>query len=156
MGYSYEQALGLVGALVPPHLRADLEVPVLTGVQAQGDLLIFPAELAADAAMAVEWRRVPDTGIALVRSEATGNTHWLHRAPDSQDVQWAPSRPVDDLHTAPDDPARLRLAHLRVPPGQAALLIHTDEHGANGIGPGTYTVHRKREADAASMRLLED
>ena len=38
----------------------------------------------------------------------------------------------------------VRLGFLRVPPGQSALLLHTDEHGANGIGPGTYAIHRKR------------
>jgi hypothetical protein len=32
-----------------------------------------------------------------------------------------------------------------VPQGQSAQLIHTDEHGANGIGPGVYWINRKRE-----------
>jgi hypothetical protein len=38
------------------------------------------------------------------------------------------------------------VGHLCVPQGQTALLIHTDEHGANGIGPGEYAIHRKRQA----------
>jgi len=34
---------------------------------------------------------------------------------------------------------------LTVPSGQSAMLIHTDEHGANGIGPGRYEIRRKRD-----------
>ena len=65
-------------------------------------------------------------------SEATGNTHWLHQGFDSPGVGWA------------DAADGVRLGYLEVPPGQSALLLHTDEHGANGIGPGTYAIHRKR------------
>jgi hypothetical protein len=57
-----------------------------------------------------------------VRGEATGNTHWLHQGFDSPGVRWADA--VDGV----------RLGYLRVPKGQSALLLHTDEHGANGIG----------------------
>lgn len=44
MTLTYEQALGLVGAVVPNHLAAEVAVPILTGVQAQGDLLVIPIE----------------------------------------------------------------------------------------------------------------
>jgi hypothetical protein len=110
---------------VPEHLAADAEVPVLTGLQAQGDLLVVPVP----APRGARWEPLPAGGHQLVRGEATGNTHWLHQGFDSPGVRWADA--VDGV----------RLGFLRVPPGQSALLLHTDEHGANGIGPGTYAVH---------------
>lgn len=169
MTYSYAQALALVGAPVPRHLQAQADVPVLTGVQAQGDLLVLPCdELPAGLA----WSVVPPEGVALITSEATGNTHWLHQDRGGTDVRWATPPPAepdpDDEGWGPwagTDPAdldeldarQLRLAFVDVPEGRVALLIHTDEHGANGIGPGRYAVHRKREADERyRQRLLAD
>jgi hypothetical protein len=52
-----------------------------------------------------------------------------------------------------------RIGWLEVPTGQSAQLIHTDEHGANGIGPGTYEIRRKREIrplGRGQTRLLAD
>ena len=128
---------------------ADAEVPVLTGPQAQGDLMVIPIP----APSAADWRLVPAGGIQVIRGEATGNTHWLHRGIDSTGVQWA--------HRSPGD--GVRIGRLLVPPGQSALLIHTAEHGANGIGPGTYAIHRKRVQEPTSgnarsqlSRLVED
>ena len=128
--HTYGSALALIGTGVPDHLVADAEVPVLTGPQAQGDLLVFRRA----APSTVEWRPLPAAGLRLVLGEATGNTHWLHAGFASPGVRWAAST------LGPQ-----RLGFLFVPVGQTALLIHTDEHGANGIGPGTYVVHRKRE-----------
>ena len=151
---TYASALALVGADVPAHLVADAEVPVLTGAQAQGDLLVLPTASAGTPA----WGPVPDGGVQLVRGEATGNTHWLHRglAADgshSEGVRWAPApaAPATD-----DGGPPLVLGLLHVPEGCTALLIHTDEHGANGIGPGRYAIHRKREAalQVAGERLV--
>lgn len=145
---TYGQALAMVGVTVPDHLAADAEVPILTGVQAQGDLLVHPVDPVGDRA----WLPVPDQGLRVVHGEATGNTHWLHRGFGSPDVAWAAGR---DDEPGPEHGA---LGHLRVPPGQSALLIHTDEHGANGIGPGTYAIRRKREVHLgeAMARLVED
>ena len=143
---TYGQALARIGVGVPDHLSAEAEVPMLTGVQAQGDLVIHPSPPPAGG----PWTTVPDDGIRVIHGEATGNTHWLHRGFASPDTAWAPA--------VPDSADPLVLGHLRVPAGQSALLIHTDEHGANGIGPGTYTVRRKRQLDlgAAMDRLVED
>jgi len=151
VGTTYRDALSLVGAGVPGHLVADAEVPVLTGPQAQGDLLIYPVTPPDD----VTWQRVPGTGAQVMHGEATGNTHWLHRGFDSPDVGWAP---VDEWWawnpwSNDDDP--LTVGYLIVPAGQVALLIHTDEHGANGIGPGTYAINRKRELDPDLVRARE-
>lgn len=128
-GTTYADALAKVGASVPEHLVADAEVPVLTGPQAQGDLLIVPVDkLIGDLVP------IPAEGVQVVFGEATGNSHFLHQGFDSPDVAWMR---VDD--------GSLTLARLLVPEGQSAQLIHTDEHGANGIGAGLYEIHAKRE-----------
>ena len=130
--HTFASALALIGTTVPDHLMAEAEVPVLTGPQAQGDLLIVPCATPGGAEPE-SWRPVGAAGIQVVRGEATGNTHWLHAGFDSPGVEW---RPVA---------GHLTYGSLRVPDGQSALLIHTDEHGANGIGPGTYEIRGKRE-----------
>jgi len=38
--HTYQSALALIDTTVPAHLAADLAVPVLTGPQAQGDLMV--------------------------------------------------------------------------------------------------------------------
>jgi hypothetical protein len=131
--HTYRTALGLIGVSVPAHLAADADVPVLTGPQAQGDLMVIPER--PEHVAELDWQPVPDEGIQVERGEATGNTHWLHRGFDSPHVRWAGRGHTDDL----------TLGYLHVPPGQSAQLIHTDEHGANGIGPGVYRINRKRE-----------
>ena len=135
--HTYATALARSGVSVPAHLDADAAVPVLTGMQAQGDLLIVPVR---SMPRRLEWTVVPDAGLQIVRGEATGNTHWLHRGFDSTGVRWA------------SDPDGVRLGYLDVPDGGSALLIHTDEHGANGIGPGHYAIHRKRAQDVLRTR----
>ena len=135
---TYQDALSKVGVSVPDHLVADAEVPILTGPQAQGDLLIIPAD-AADA----DWLPVTDAGVQIVFGEATGNSHFLHRGFDSPGVEYARV-----------DQGQL-LALVRVPEGQSAHLIHTDEHGSNGIGAGVYAIHAKRE-QADEIRRVTD
>ncbi|WP_242907742.1 hypothetical protein [Actinomadura terrae] len=134
--HTYATALSLIGVTVPGHLTADAEVPVLTGPQAQGDLLVLPT----GAPRSKDWRTVPAEGVQVVRGEGTGNTHWLHPGFDSPKVSWL------RVDGSGDD---LAVGYLRVPEGQTALLIHTDEHGANGIGPGEYVINRKRQAKVA-------
>jgi hypothetical protein len=147
MATTYADALNKIGASIPPHLIAGAEVPVLTGVQAQGDLLIVPAGQAGMDLFDVEpfaMERVPEAGIQVVVGEATGNTHWLHRGFDSPDVMWA--RITGDS---------LVLAVVGVPEGQSAELIHTDEHGANAMGPGCYVIRGKQEL-ADQIRRVAD
>ena len=137
--HTYASALDLIGVTVPDHLVADATVPILTGPQAQGDLMVVPSENAPEQG----WQPLPEDGVQLIRGEATGNTHWLHRGFDSPDVTWQRHAPSTTGAAADDD--TLVVAQLQVPAGQSALLIHTDEHGANGIGPGRFVIRRKRE-----------
>ena len=140
--HTFTSALALIGVAVPPHLEADADVPVLCAPQAQGDLLVLPATPPAEA----RWQELPESGVQVVHGEATGNTHWLHRGFDSPEVCWAP------LEVTSSGETTLVLGYIWVPPEQSALLIHTDEHGANGIGPGTYAIHRKRQLQLATAR----
>lgn len=136
---TYADALTRVGATVPDHLIADAEVPVLTAPQAQGDLLIVPIERST-----ANLQPVPDKGVQVVFGEATGNSHYLHRGFDSPGVMYAR---VDDGSQC--------IAVVLVPTGESAQLIHTDEHGSNGIGPGLYGIHEKRE-QADEIRRVTD
>jgi hypothetical protein len=151
---TYASALRLVGATVPGHLEGEAEIPVLSGPQAQGDLLVLPAEAPGGG-----WRTVPPEGIQVIHGEATGNTHWLHAGFESSGVSWLDAA---DSDLREGDADVLTLGYLRVPPGQSALLIHTDEHGANGIGPGRYAINRKRQmtprfsAGRPAFALVED
>lgn len=129
---TYAKVMERVAVTVPDHLVADAEVPVLTGPQRQGDVGIFPTDQVAKGS------RIPKSGIQVVVGEATGNTHWLHG-----DGTWAPARDA------------LVLGTLTVPEGGVAYLIHTDEHGCNGIGAGTYRVTGKRE-QADEVRRVAD
>ena len=128
---------------VADELLAHIDVPVLTGVQRQGDVLIIPRGRLGKAEQNT-MHPVPATGIPVVRGEATGNAHILDAY--TGQVRWS-------AHTGnPDD---LLLGILDVPEGGIALLIHTDEHGANAIGAGTYTLHGKREM-AEEIRRVAD
>jgi hypothetical protein len=140
--HTYTSALSLIGVAVPPHLQADADVPILCAPQAQGDLLIFPVTPPPD----LRWEELQGSGVQVIHGEATGNTHWLHPGFDSPGVCWSPVDPDHRLGRAKG----LTLGYVRVPDGQSALLIHTDEHGANGIGPGSYAIHGKRQLRLAT------
>jgi hypothetical protein len=138
MSTTFAEALERQGVTIPPHLIADAEVPVLTGVQGQGDLLIVPT-LASQPAL----QPVPDEGVQVVFGEATGNSHFLQRGFDSPGVMFARVKSGQCL------------VIVSVPVGQTAELIHTDEHGVNAMGPGLYAIHEKRE-QADEIRRVTD
>ena len=136
---TYGGAMTKQGVTVPEHLLADAEIPILTGPQAQGDLLVVPI-----GGTTLDLQPVPDAGVQVVFGEATGNSHFLQRGFDSPGVTFA--RPAE---------GGLVLAVVHVPEGQNAQLVHTDEHGVNGIGAGTYAIHGKREL-ADEVRRVTD
>ena len=138
---TYGTALKFHGITIPPHLEEDLEVPVLTGLQAQGDLLVAPVEDLNESGLVFEV--IPNAGIQVVQGEGSGNTHYLNRGPDSPGVSWASGQ------------RGVVLGYVRVPAGQTAYLTHTDEHGCNGIGEGTYRIGRQRER-AEEIRMIAD
>jgi hypothetical protein len=130
------------GIDVLDYLDRELAVPVLTGDQAQGDVIVF-AEPGARAAT----DPVPQDGIAVVKGEAGGNTHLLLNGFGTV-VYWRPSATAG---TSTDD---LDLGVLTVPEGATAWLAHP-EHGYSGIGAGTYVVGRQRE-QAKTVQFVQD
>lgn len=123
---------------IPEHLAAQAEVPLLSGLQRQGDVLITPMKPGQIAGL----EPVPAEGVAVVRGEAGGNTHLL--VADGA-VSFAP---------APTTRGGLTLGSLVVEEGASAYVIHP-EHGAAGIAPGTYCVSRQRE-QAEIERMVSD
>ena len=123
------------GIRVDEHHDRDADIPVLTGLQAQGDVIVVPSPRSASAVTAV-----PQQGVPVVRGENGGHTHLLLA---SGTVTWDPSA------TAGTDPSDLDLGTLTVADGATAYLAHP-EHAYSGIGAGTYVLRRQREqADVA-------
>lgn len=120
---------------LPAHLEAQAEIPVLSGIQRQGDLIIIPMRPGADAG-----KPIPPEGVAVVRGVADGNTHLLV---GDGDVRW---RGVTDT--------RQDLGTMTVAEGATAYLLHP-EHGAQGFAPGTYLIRRQRE-QADVIRVVAD
>lgn len=145
MTMTYQEVLGDRGISVPEHLVADAEVPVLSGIQRQGDLCIVP--IAANKRRFGDLAKpVPPEGIAVVQGENGGHTH--HLAAYSGTCLWA-----RNPRTSAEDPD---LGELEVPEGAAAYLSHDDEHGANGIAPGNYAIRRQVQETDKRRALVAD
>lgn len=120
------------------YLDKAAELPVISRLAAQGDVLIKRADATAAAVKAV-----PATGHPVISSGQGGHTHALFGP-----VFYAPST------TAGVDPSDLALGVLTVPAGVQGLLSHP-EHGGLLIEPGTYELRRQRE-QADVQRFVED
>jgi hypothetical protein len=132
--------LDRAGVTVPDELLADLEVPVISDrPQRQGDVYISPVPSNGDIPAG---DLIPRDGVAVVRGEATGNTHLLM---STGPCTWAPATTSGGV----------LLGHLHVPEGEVCDLIHTDEHGVNSMGAGTYRLTGKREM-ADEIRRVAD
>lgn len=136
MSYTLNDVTRLAEAEVLEHLDRQVDVPLLTGPQPQGDVIVIPAGQIGRVATAL----VPAAGVAVVRGENGGNTHLLI---GDGPVAWAPGRAGAQT-----------LGTLTVPAGSAAFLLHP-EHGAAGVAPGTYVIRRQRE-QADEVRLVAD
>ena len=118
---------------VPAHLAADAEVPVLFGLQRQGDVVVIPMQ----GGVGANYTSIPSEGIPVVRGEAGGNTHLLVGT---------------GLYARLDEKANI--GALLVEEGATAWLLHP-EHGAQGIGAGTYLLRRQQEM-ADQIKLVSD
>ena len=121
---------------VHEHLDRGLEIPVLSGPQRQGDVIVLPRRVPAATT------KVPPAGVPVVRGEAGGNTHLLLADGDV----FFDVKPV----SATD----LVLGVLTVAGGSTAYLAHP-EHGYMGFAAGTYEARRQRE-QADELRLVAD
>ena len=122
------EAIEMHGIDVEEHLDRQMTIPVLTGFQAQGDVMVVPRPAQAPAGTSV-----PRDGVAVVRGEFGGHTHTLLAE-----------------GTVTFDPAAgdegLDIGVLTVGADATAYLAHP-EHAYSGIGPGTYVLRRQREFD---------
>jgi hypothetical protein len=139
MNTTYAEILDAHQVEIPAHLEADAEIPVLAGLQRQGDIMVIPMRAAKVAGL----QPVPAEGVPVVRGEAGGNTHLLVAV--GPGVTWA-SRTATAAN--PD------LGTLVVPDGSTAYLLHP-EHGATGHAAGDYTIRRQVEA-GEQARLVAD
>lgn len=131
-----EQLVGSFGIDVDQHLDREDIVPVVNGLQRQGDVIVIPTpDVEVQGG-----KQVPAQGVAVVRGENGGNTHLLLA---SGDVKYA---------VVESD--RLDIGTFTVAEGATAYLAHP-EHGYAGIAPGTYTVRRQRE-QADEIRMVAD
>lgn len=144
MSATLKTVLERADVTVPDETLAELVVPVLTAPQRQGDVGVFPRGPFGPAERD-RAQLVPAKGVAVVVGEATGNTHLLMPEPGCE-VLWSPNQPRD---------GDVLLGVLHVPESGVAWLIHTDEHGANGIGPGTFTLRGKREQADEIRRVMD-
>lgn len=121
-------------------LDAQVNVPVLCDEpQAQGDVAIFPRRHRQPATTPI-----PQGGVVVVRAETSGgNTHSLHT--------WDGPACFFDF----TDDVEVELGVLTVPAGATAYLVHTEEHGANAFGPGTYVLHGQREQSDEVRRVAD-
>jgi len=114
----------------------DLEVPVLTGNQRQGDVYVLRAT-SSHIGLPI------GAGVAVVEAESnSANTHVLV----GEGLWQAAIKRWDSLVQG----------WLTVPEGSEAFLIHTEEHNALGIGPGTYEIRRQREWDGWRWHQVAD
>ena len=138
------------GLDVLDHLDRSVSIPVVDGLQAQGDLIVVPHRLLVGAVSTGPWthsQSVPLSGVELLRSAAGGNPHCL--VAEGTTCLW--STPVRDTRG-------LALGVLDT--DSVAFLIHP-EHGATGIAPGRYVIGRQRERRpyrgfGPSMQLVAD
>ncbi|WP_433281116.1 hypothetical protein [Micromonospora sp. CA-244673] len=133
MTLTLAELAGRTGLTVLDHLEQQVRIPVVDGLQAQGDLIVIPLRILADVQPSprARWRPVPPGGVELLRGAAGGNPHTLVAGPG--DAEW-----TADVA----DPQFLAVGVLRCV--RPAYLIHP-EHGGSGIAPGTYLVRRQRE-----------
>lgn len=131
------------GVDVLEHLDRQMSVPVLNGLQAQGDVIVVPARMVNGLSPAT--KAVPAAGVPVVRGESGGNTHLL----------LAEGTVRFDLDTqASTDSVNLTLGTLTVEEGSVAYLAHP-EHAYTGVAPGTYEIRRQRE-QADEIRMVAD
>ncbi|WP_283138095.1 hypothetical protein [Rhizohabitans arisaemae] len=130
-----EQAIAVFGVTVDEHLDRQAEIPILSGLQFQGDVAVVP--VTGEPARTP----IPTSGVPVVRGQAQANTHLLVA--------------TGAAFFSPDRSGRaLVLGVLTVEEGATAYLAHP-EHAFTGIAPGTYELRRQRE-QADQVQLVAD
>lgn len=120
------------------HLEAGAEVPILEGLQAQGDLFIIPVK--GTKPRMRDPKPIPAAGLAAIEAANGGHEHRLFATM----------------------PGTATFAFTEAPGGDIGVLECTEpvyslhvEHGATGIARGLYVLRRQRE-QADEERLVAD
>ncbi|MDT7786075.1 MAG: hypothetical protein QOF58_4494 [Pseudonocardiales bacterium] len=108
------------------HLERESTIPVVDGLQAQGDLIVIPFAMLADAPDQNTSRWVPAEGIHLIAGEDGRNPHVLVADPGT--CTWSAAEEQDVAVIENTEPV---------------YLLHP-EHGGTGIAPGEWLVRRQR------------
>jgi hypothetical protein len=133
------------GLAVLDHLERSVTVPVVDGLQAQGDLIVIPLSVVAQFVRpwsSALWRDVPPEGVELLRGAAGGNPHTLVAEPGT--CRWT------------NDVLDSNLLAIGMFEASAAVYLLHPEHGGTGCAPGTYVVRRQREHEGRRNRLVAD
>lgn len=136
---------GLVpDASVFEQIEAELEIPVYSAVQFQGDLAFLPlpvVEIQVSPRMDAKWLPVPKAGVALLTGQG-GHTHRLVADPGS--ARWT-TDVVDGSGQA------LGVIDVKEP-----AYVQHEEHGALGLAPGQWVVRRQVEWADQQRQLVAD
>ena len=126
------------------HLEREITVPVIDGLQAQGDLIVLPLSMVPVVTVSswASWWSVPRHGVELVRGVAGNNPHTLVADPGV--CQWA---------GAVRDPLRLAIAVFE---NTAPVYLIHPEHGGTGVAPGRWLVRRQQESGRHRRLLVAD
>jgi hypothetical protein len=122
-----DELIATHGIEIEDHLDRQATIPVLSGMQRQGDVVVVPC------ATATAETPVPRAGVAVIRGVEGAHTHALVA---SGDVRCDLASTVGSRD--------LCIATLVVAEGSVAYLAHP-EHGYSGIAPGAYEIRRQRE-----------
>ncbi|TWP53759.1 hypothetical protein FKR81_03105 [Lentzea tibetensis] len=125
------QLLDRSGMDAVDHLERQLTIPVIDGLQGQGDLVVIPLDMTTAQVRAAGWRAVPPSGAELVRGAAGNNPHTLVADPD-----------ICRYHQNVHDAAGLGIAVFE---NSAPVYLVHPEHGGTGVAPGRWLVRRQRE-----------
>lgn len=119
------------GHVFDDHLDRTLTIPVLDGLQAQGDLLVIPAALAGESAEPdAEWHPVPPEGHVLLDG--------VHP------------------HVLVADPGTCLWTDGGLFAATAPVYLMHPEHGATGLAPGAYVTRRQREWRRVTLEWAGD
>ncbi|MCP2163422.1 hypothetical protein [Goodfellowiella coeruleoviolacea] len=124
------------------HLERQATIPVVDGLQAQGDLIVIPMAMLTTVTPDswAHWQAVAAGGVELVRGVAGNNPHTLVADPDT--CWW-----IGSVH----DP--LGLAIVMFENIAPVYLVHP-EHGGSGVAPGRWLVRRQQERGPHRRRVL--
>jgi hypothetical protein len=128
------ELLDQTGLDVLDHLEREMTVPVIDGLQAQGDLIVIPFDMIGTVETSSYWQPVPPEGVELVRGVAGNNPHTL--VADREMCHWT---------TGVRDRTGLAVAVFE---NTAPVYLIHPEHGGTGVAPGRWLVRRQQERGA--------